>query len=220
MKRATILLICGLVISAFAAAQANNFRQEGEASWYGEQFRNKPTASGELFSPEALTAAHLTLPFGALITVTNKSNGKQVTVRINDRGPYVKGRIIDLSEKAFKQIALAGEGVVQVSIETAKTALSAEEGEDAAPAPALVRPTMPPLGTGKTYRIQVGAYKVPRYAVDAFEKLKEQDLDPAYEKSGDFFRVVLAGLPPEEIESVAEKLGKAGCQEVLIREEW
>jgi rare lipoprotein A len=78
---------------------------------------------------------------------------------------------------------------------------------------------IPPAGTGKVYRLQVGAYKVPRNAVDAFEKAKNAGLNPAYEKTGDMYRVVLAGLKPEEIPTVAEKLGAAGFREAIVRTE-
>jgi len=78
----------------------HDFVQEGEASWYGEEFHNRPTASGETFDMNGFTAAHKTLPFGSLVVVTNKVTGKSVLVKINDRGPFVRKRIIDLSKKA------------------------------------------------------------------------------------------------------------------------
>jgi len=82
----------------------------GIASYYGKRFAGRPTASGERFNPGDLTAAHKTLPFGTRIQVTNPSNGKVVTVRINDRGPYAHGRLIDLSHAAAAQIGLVARG--------------------------------------------------------------------------------------------------------------
>jgi len=86
------------------------------ASYYARKFHRRKTASGERFDNYAMTAAHKTLPFGTEVKVTNSNNGKSVTVRINDRGPFVKGRIIDLSRAAFSQIADLDRGVVKVEI--------------------------------------------------------------------------------------------------------
>ncbi len=93
------------------------FYEEGEASYYGMAVHGNGTASGEIFDAYALTAAHPSLPFGTLVLVTNLDNGKQVTVRINDRGPYSPGRIIDLSEAAFKELSPLSAGVIRVSIQ-------------------------------------------------------------------------------------------------------
>lgn len=88
----------------------------GEASYYGRRFSGKLTASGERFDPALLTAAHRTLPFGSRVKVTNKRNGKSVIVRINDRGPFYGGRIIDLSKAAAKRIGLLRSGRGQVEL--------------------------------------------------------------------------------------------------------
>jgi hypothetical protein len=98
-------------------AQAQSTRsQTGQASRYADRFEGESTANGETYDPAALTAAHRTLPFGTVVTVTNRANGKQVQVRINDRGPFVEGRIIDLSRAAFESIAAADRGVIDVRI--------------------------------------------------------------------------------------------------------
>ncbi|MEU0490073.1 septal ring lytic transglycosylase RlpA family protein [Nocardiopsis sp. NPDC006139] len=85
-----------------------------EASFYGADFAGRTTANGETFDPNAMTAAHKTLPFGTMVQVTNPNNGQSVTVRINDRGPFVAGRCLDLSTAAFDQIIGTGAGVGQV----------------------------------------------------------------------------------------------------------
>lgn len=90
--------------------------QEGQASRYASSFEGEETASGERYDPEAMTAAHRSLPMGTRVTVTNKANGRSVTVRINDRGPYVDGRIIDLSSAAFYRIGSQGSGLLDVRI--------------------------------------------------------------------------------------------------------
>lgn len=92
--------------------------ESGQASFYGagDGFNGKKTANGETFNKNKLTAAHKTLPFGTIVKVTNLSNGQTVKVRINDRGPFVKGRIIDLSEKAAKKIDMRTKGVAEVKL--------------------------------------------------------------------------------------------------------
>ena len=89
----------------------------GKASYYGIQYNGRPTASGETYDMYAMTAAHRTLPFGTQVKVTNLANGKSTIVRVNDRGPYAHGRVIDLSVAAAKAIGSAGSGTARVSLE-------------------------------------------------------------------------------------------------------
>ncbi len=90
--------------------------ETGMASFYAESYNGKKTANGETYRSSALTAAHKTLPFGTKVKVTNLSNGKTVKVRVNDRGPFVAGRIIDLTRAAAKKIDMVNAGVVKVKI--------------------------------------------------------------------------------------------------------
>ncbi len=94
--------------------------QHGIASWYGGHHHGGPTASGERFDKNELTAAHRTLRMGTRVKVTRKKNGRSVIVRINDRGPYSKGRIIDLSEAAARRLDMIDDGVAQVTVEVVK----------------------------------------------------------------------------------------------------
>ena len=91
--------------------------QIGNASWYGKSFHGRTTASGEDFDMFELTAAHRQLPLGSLLKVTNLHNGKWVIVRINDRGPFVRGRIIDVSHSAAESLGLVGRGVAKVKLD-------------------------------------------------------------------------------------------------------
>lgn len=93
------------------------FRQTGLASWYGPGFHGRRTASGEPFDQNELTAAHRRLPLGAQVRVTNLENGRSVMVEINDRGPYVRGRIIDLSHAAARRLGIVEDGLAKVRIE-------------------------------------------------------------------------------------------------------
>lgn len=92
------------------------FASCGTASWYGQKFHGRKTASGERFNKNDMTAAHRTLPFGSIVNVRNQRTGKVIRVRINDRGPFIRGRIIDLSEKAAKLLGIHSSGIGQVCI--------------------------------------------------------------------------------------------------------
>ncbi|MGC4099214.1 MAG: septal ring lytic transglycosylase RlpA family protein [Nitrospira sp.] len=92
-------------------------KDRGVASWYGEQFHGRQAANGELFDMEALTAAHRTIPLGSVVRVVNLTNGKHLYVRITDRGPYEKGRILDLSHGAAVQLGMQHEGLTHVQVE-------------------------------------------------------------------------------------------------------
>jgi rare lipoprotein A (peptidoglycan hydrolase) len=96
---------------------ASNFRQEGVASWYGAEFAGRATASGEIFDPALLTAAHTELPFGTYLIVTNTDNGKKIAVRVNDRGPFVRSRILDVSRAAAERLDMLSAGTAKVVIE-------------------------------------------------------------------------------------------------------
>jgi rare lipoprotein A len=91
--------------------------ETGLASWYGQGFHGKRTASGEVFNQEQFTAAHRTLPWGSRVKVINLANGKSVEVRINDRGPFGKGRIIDVSRAAARILGIVESGVAAVRVE-------------------------------------------------------------------------------------------------------
>ena len=90
--------------------------QTGKASWYGDKFHGRKTASGEIYNMNAMTAAHRKLPFGTRVKVTSKANGQSVIVKINDRGPFAKKRIIDVSKAAAKKLGMIKSGEISVSI--------------------------------------------------------------------------------------------------------
>ncbi|WP_230658946.1 septal ring lytic transglycosylase RlpA family protein [Psychrobacter sp. I-STPA10] len=104
-------------LTAVASNSVSKFKQTGLASWYGRKFHGRKTASGETFNMNAMTAAHRSLPLNCYVKVTNKSNGKSVVVKVNDRGPFHGNRVLDLSYGAAKQIGLAQSGTGNVTIE-------------------------------------------------------------------------------------------------------
>jgi rare lipoprotein A len=99
-----------------ASQEAHAYSACGTSSWYGAEFEGQRTANGERFNAYGLTAAHRSLPFGTRLKVVNQANGRSVTIRVNDDGPHVSGRIIDLSQGAFSRIASLGSGVTRVCI--------------------------------------------------------------------------------------------------------
>lgn len=94
------------------------YRETGVAAWYGKELHGKKTASGEVFDQEGISAAHRTLPFNALVRVTNLDNLKSIKVRINDRGPFIKSRILELSYGAARELGFTEQGTARVTIET------------------------------------------------------------------------------------------------------
>src|SRR6202158_1325868 len=110
---------CGLIFGRPKPppAEPRSAVQEGMASWYGPGFHGNRTSSGEIYDQNDLTAAHQTLPLGTRVAVTNLQNGRTVEVRINDRGPFGDGRIIDLSHAAAHSLGLIGPGTVLVRLE-------------------------------------------------------------------------------------------------------
>lgn len=123
MKRVIILILANCLLCACAGSKKYEgdsswlgFTEQGKASYYATEYQSRKTASGERLDNNALTAAHKRLPFGTKVRVTNVRNGKHVEVIINDRGPFVKGRVIDLTRAAFSQIEVLNRGIAEVEI--------------------------------------------------------------------------------------------------------
>ncbi len=118
--RNLLIFIIGLyLLTSCATGQKGRVFQSGMASWYGEKFHGRQTASGEVYDMYALTAAHPKLPFGTMVYVKSKSSGNSVVVRVNDRGPFARNRIIDLSYAAAKKLGIIkiGEDEVEISLQ-------------------------------------------------------------------------------------------------------
>ncbi|TLX73073.1 septal ring lytic transglycosylase RlpA family protein [Labilibacter sediminis] len=111
MKQLTFLFLLFIVSFTLVTAQ-----EQGKASYYADKFEGRKTASGEIYHHHLKTAAHRTLPFGTMVRVTNLSNNKTVDVKINDRGPFIAGRIIDLSKSAAQEIGAVQKGIVDVKL--------------------------------------------------------------------------------------------------------
>ncbi len=103
-------------IKYYPIPSARGFKETGLASWYGKKFHGRRTSNGEIYNMHAMTAAHKTLPMGTVLRVKSLKNGRQITVRINDRGPFIRGRVIDLSYAAARKLDMVGDGVKKVRI--------------------------------------------------------------------------------------------------------
>lgn len=147
---------------------ARDFVQVGKASWYGEKFHGRKTANGEIYDMYAISAAHKTLPIGTYVRVHNLINKKEIVVRINDRGPFVRGRIIDLSYAAAQKIDLVGPGTAEVKIVALGVAEKSEPQNDN-------RRTYVPVNYyAGNFTFQVGAFRDRQNAEGFREKLAQK----------------------------------------------
>jgi rare lipoprotein A len=173
-------------------AVPGKYVEEGVASWYGVPFNGRRTSNGEIYDMHEFTAAHRTLPFNCVVRVTNLSNGKHTEVRINDRGPFVANRVIDLSLSAAQAIEMVGTGTANVRLE-------------------ILSGPNPNVGF---FAVQIGAFKVQENA----ERLKAQ-MQEAYppvtiatydSPNGTFYRVRVGRVPSEAAaQNLADKLHEA-----------
>jgi rare lipoprotein A len=166
-----VVLASSLLVVASVAAQTDT----GLAGIYDDRFVGKPTASGEAYDPQALTAAHRTLRFGIRLAVTNPANGASVTVRINDRGPFVEGRLLDLSRAAAVALGLSEGGVAPVEVRV----LRADETAAFSPTP-----------SPETY-FQMGAFRTEGNAQALARTLTKQGYEPRLRQEGTLYRVYL-----------------------------
>lgn len=168
-------------------ATASGYVEKGKASWYGKKFHGRKTSNGETYNMYAMTAAHKTLPMNSWVRVENLDNGKTIKVRINDRGPFVAGRIIDLSYKGAKALGMVGPGTARVRVTALgrATAYSKKEGT-----PTKFKPLDYWQGN---FTVQVGAFTVRNNAENYRKKLSgsytNAHIVPYQDSRGRFFRV-------------------------------
>jgi len=177
------------------------YRETGVASWYGRDFQGRTTASGEIFDMNGISAAHRTLPLGTVLSVTNLDNFKSIKVRINDRGPFVKGRVLELSFGAAKELGFASQGTARVKIESL----------DAVSAPAV-------------YTVQAAAFAEEENARTLKARLQRKYetvyIVPHESNVGKFYRVRVGAYTSEEkAERVAGKLTLDGLEPVVVRKD-
>jgi rare lipoprotein A len=173
---------------------------EGLASYYAEPYHGRKTASGEVFdSYQELTAAHRTLPFDTLVRVTNKTNGREVDVRINDRGPFVDGRVIDLSLRAAREIGMVQSGVAPVKLKVLKSGVAA---------------------SGTTFAVQVAAFENARAAEDLKARLEKKYSGVVIQTVSDdrvLYRVRIGQPDLQAATKVASDLRKEDFKPFVVR---
>jgi peptidoglycan lytic transglycosylase len=185
-----------------AGTAVSGWSEEGLASWYGgdDGFEGKPTASGEIYDSSRMTAAHRDLPLGTVVDVTNLDNGRRVQVRINDRGPFVHGRVIDLSRAAANQLGLLGPGVGPVRITIV------------APGPV---PT--PAPSGGQWAVQVGSFGEPGRAERHADRLREAGFSVYLEPYAGLTRVKVGPLDSRaDAEERLAQVEGAGFEGIVV----
>jgi rare lipoprotein A len=193
----TMKKLVPMVLLVTAALVGAEPELDGFASWYGGKFHGRLTSSGEVFDTNEMTAAHRTLPFGTMVKVTNLDNGKSALVKINDRGPFVEGRIIDLSRAAAEEIDMLGQGVARVSLEI--VAFAADKD---------------------VYAIQVGAYGLEKNAEKARAILETAGFVVTIERTGlSVARVLVRGILSPALPDTRKKLEELGFSQYLVKKE-
>jgi len=190
--------------SSSNSSTASSSELEGLASYYAEPYHGRKTASGETFdSYGELTAAHRTLPFNTMVRVTNKLNGREVDVRINDRGPFIDGRVIDLSLRAAREIDLVTPGVVPVKLKVLK------EGE-------FVKTT----SGSSTFAVQVGAFEDKQRADELKKQLEKEypsvTVQP-FSADKTVYRVRIGEPDMETAKKIAAELRKHDLKPFVVR---
>ena len=195
------------------------YDETGQASWYGQQFNGRPTASGERFDMNALTAAHKTLPLPGLVEVTNLANGRRIVVRVNDRGPFVDGRIIDLSRGSAEALGLLSAGVGEVRVRYLGRAPRLGGGATLQYAAAAAPSPPDAAGTARengAFWIQAGAFAdrgAARRVADQLGERARVDAAPG----GGLFRVLVGPWPdPNAAERSRQAVIARGYGDALL----
>jgi rare lipoprotein A len=176
---------------------ASGTELQGLASWYGGKFHGRLTSSGEIFDTNDMTAAHKTLPFGTIVKVTNQDNGKSALVKINDRGPFVEGRIIDLSRAAAERLDMVGQGVARVSLDIVDFVTDSD-----------------------LFAVQVGAYALERNAEKARATLEAAGFVVTVERNTlGVARVSARAIAGKDLPGSRKKLEGLGFSGYLVKKE-
>jgi len=211
-----IVALSFLTVEAFASNSISLYKSSAVASYYADKYHGRKTSNGEVFNMYDLTAAHKTLPFNTKVKVTNLSNGKSVIVRINDRGPFIKGREIDLSKAAAVKIGMIKSGTAKVSLEilgaNASTRnVASKSSSDFAKSSESAN--------YDRWNIQLGAFSSRKnasiFAADA-QAAGIKHLAYQTTRSG-IVRVIVKDLPTEKVQPVLDALERKGFKDYLVR---
>ena len=240
---ALVLIIFGFFPALTIASNfGKDYKEHGKASYYGKQFHGRLTANGETFNMHALTAAHKTLPFNTLVRVTDLSTGKQIMVRINDRGPFIKGRNIDLSKGAARELDIIQKGIADVQIEIVRLGTgeeedsieeTSEESKVEEVSPKVHGNTAKPTGKtfsiwgqekeAKGYGIQIGSFVSKKQMLAEAKKAYSRDLKDLYVQSVQIngkthYRILfLARDDRDALAKALTRVRKMGYRQAFVR---
>ena len=219
----------------YVPAAEPNYDEVGIGSWYGPNFHGKPTANGEKFDQNAMTAAHTTLPIPSIARVTNLENGKSITVRINDRGPFVDNRIIDLSRRAAQQIGYEKAGKARVRVQylgpapaqhnavyvTQKDVQPTDARAAIRTASGMSRRSLGAPSDAGAYRLQLGAFTDIGNAHKLkakYGRLGETYVEAARVKGRDYFRVYMGPISNKhDAADMKDRLGRDGVNVMVLK---
>lgn len=236
MKILISLLFMALCLPVFSDEM---FKSGVTASFYADKFHGRKTASGEKFNMYDYTAAHKTLPFGTVLKVTNLANGKSVNVRVNDRGPFAKGREIDLSKAAAVDLDMIDEGTATVSLVIVTDATKEVTGTEVAKSSSKKQPSVSTKQTEKSkaaevaekarrreeqvasllWDVQIGAYGKKSNAENMAKRLTEAGFDKVvFQKGPSVIRVVIHDIKTDDVQQTLVDLEKAGFTDYFVRD--
>lgn len=213
LRTSVVLLVIAVFIGSCAPRRHRPpsdevvYREEGIASWYGSKFHGRKTSSGERYNMHALTAAHRTLPLDTVARVTHIESGRQVTVKINDRGPFIEGRIIDLSYGAARRLGMVKEGIAPVAVET----FAGGKGSHF------------PVPSG-TFSVQAGSFLEHENAERLLSELKEEHPDVSlitfHDNRKTYYRVRVGRFSTrEEAARTSRQLERKNYRNFIVRED-
>lgn len=214
VKKLFVLFL--FVFSSFAFSEV--FKSNVEASYYAEKYHGRKTSSGEIFNMYAMTCAHKTLPFGTLLRVTNLRNNKSVDVRVNDRGPFVKGREIDLSKSAAQKLGMIGSGTARVKIEIINSAVAGTKTNTESKSK-TERKTVPnATKSANFWDVQVGSFSTHENANKMAQNLLKSGFENVFfQKTSTVTRVVIKKIPDSKLELTESKLRANGYKDFVVK---
>ena len=235
------LLLSIILIFALSSLSAEVYREKALVSYYAGDFHGKKTSNGEYFNMNDYTCANKSLPFNTILKVTNLSNGLSVQVRVNDRGPFVTGRELDLSKAAAQKIGMIKSGTAYVRIEIVKkgpdTKLSRQTAAKASQIMAKLSGGKVEESGGvktggassqsvkKTYQegtfwdVQLGSFSTRENANELAQKLlKDGFTDVVFQKGNGIYRVVIRKVPAQKVSATEKKLKACGYSDYLIKQ--
>ncbi len=232
MKRFDFLLVL-LVLCGTGTLFASVYKTGVTASYYAEDFHGKKTSNGERFNMNALTCAHKSLPFNTILKVTNLANGKTVDVRVNDRGPFVASREIDLSKAAALKLGMIGTGTAKVKLEIVKQGPNTKLSQQTAASATKIMKKLygdsattentasaqKKLPDGTYWDIQIGAFKSKDNAKARAKELSKAGFkDIVLQNYGEIVRVAIKNVPAKKVSEVQNQLASKGFTETTLRQ--